>query len=331
MNEHWDEARDLLEVLLYKCRKIDEDGLDVMFTSSDLDKPLNSDRDNVLSAIDSGKFDPDRKKSGRINIYHTLDIIFKDFMEAKPQALGNFKKILFGVFKKWPKEVERTKAATLVFLTDGIWKGLDRAVIEQTIKSFLQELSAKHGNLNERPFTIQFIHFGEDKIATQHLDQMDDNLCSDGLLDVIDTEPARGDIYKMLLGSLKPDYDDLDIGYVDTAETCNGGHANGNGESSITKPTVLDSINHENSTQPANRGIFGRNPSTKAGVKTERRSSSRVSPTLKKDLSRISEDVSTSQATAGAGVLQSTPRISTAHKIPVIMSDDMATGAGATR
>jgi hypothetical protein len=335
MNQHWDEARELFEVLLFKCRKIDDDGVDVMFTCTDLEKPLNSDKVDIMSALYSGHYDPHRKTSGRINIQHTLEMIFEDFLSIKTQGRGGFAN--FFRSKKQAKEAEQTKAATLVFLTDGIWAGLDREKIEQTIKDFLQKLSEKYGNLDKRPFTIQFIHFGEDQIATRHLDRMDDNLCSGGLLDVIDTEPARGDIYKMLLGSLKPEYDDLDKGLVQTTEKDEKEEEAVIETHNVLKTTTSESLTFgdpQPEARPAHRGFFQkismrRKPSISSTIKNTRRTSSRTIPNVKTDLSTVSEEHSVDQATAGAS--QHVQPTLTADKISFIVTRDTEAEVGASR
>jgi hypothetical protein len=229
MEDHWDEARDLLKVLLKKCRKIDEDGIDVLFTTSH-ENHNSKDVDQLMHHIDSGRHHP-RSSSEPTDIAAKLEGIFNLFNNTTRPAKRHGSRF----DQRRLQHVEtKIKPATLLFLTDGQWQAREK--VELVIKNFLRTLYQSLDSRDERPFTIEFIHLGDDPDAANFLDYLDDFLCEEPMMyvilcllvatgavgltsssDVIDTEPARGDIYKMLLGSLDKHYDNLDQGlfYID--------------------------------------------------------------------------------------------------------------------
>ncbi|KIW02926.1 uncharacterized protein PV09_05972 [Verruconis gallopava] len=225
MSEYWAEARDLLKVLLRKCHKYDDDGVEVLFTGNAEVRLCGKKVDHLIHSIDSGRYDP---RNYSVNIATRLDQIFREYEDPKRRATKKWRPSSGALTKK---SDHSPKPATLIFFTDGMWRGCDKVDVSNTIKEFLQRIQPDLKTTDTRPFTIEFVHFGEEAEAALYLDYLDDRLCNedDGMLDVIDTEPAREDVYKMLLGSLDPRYDRLDQGIADDeseqGESLKGGGA----------------------------------------------------------------------------------------------------------
>ncbi|KDN66944.1 hypothetical protein CSUB01_09145 [Colletotrichum sublineola] len=122
---------------------------------------------------------------------------------------------------KTSKSTPRKK--TIIILTDGIWKGMRMEhTIDVYLRSIFNELKDLHGDLSYippgksqeqadiskiRPITIQFVQFGDDQNAIERLRRLDDDMRLYGCPDLIDTEHAYGDVYKVFLGSLCQDID----------------------------------------------------------------------------------------------------------------------------
>jgi hypothetical protein len=204
MRDHWDEARDLLKVLLKKCRKIDDDGVDILFTYSEPGFGLNSEDLNVLiNQIDSGLFSP-RPDTG-VNISQKLRKIFKDYETLSEPRNPRWRKF----FKKERAIVQRKiKPATLIFITDGQWEGCSKDDVMNTIKEFLRSVEHNPNVVADRPFTIEFIQLGEDPQAGLYLDSLDDKLCGEeGLVYVhirLRTNHGRADIFSGMLLTQNP-------------------------------------------------------------------------------------------------------------------------------
>ncbi|KAH8764701.1 hypothetical protein F5882DRAFT_247628, partial [Hyaloscypha sp. PMI_1271] len=57
---------------------------------------------------------------------------------------------------------------------------------------------------------IQFIRFGNNFAGQKRLKRLDDNLTVEKAgvkIDIVDTEPSKGNVWKMLLGAINPWFD----------------------------------------------------------------------------------------------------------------------------
>lgn len=108
--------------------------------------------------------------------------------------------------------------------------------------------------------------------------------------DVIDTETSLGDVYKMLLGSLKPEYDDLDENH--SASTANNDASSNVGSSQSSQSSIKhkleeikDDLRHlgrnlEPGCAPASAGA-NRTPSPKPALQRTRSHRSENDPSSK--------------------------------------------------
>lgn len=173
MAEYWAESRDLLKVLLRKCQKYDEDGVDVLLTGHPDVKLNDKNVDHLINKIDTGHYDP---QNYSVNIATRLDQIFREYESPKKRGTRHWVK---GSSSPNGELSQHRKPVTLIFFTDGIWRGCDKDDVRNTIKDFLQRLKSTLGVEQERPFTIEFVHFGEDSEAALYLDYLDDCLCDE--------------------------------------------------------------------------------------------------------------------------------------------------------
>ncbi|KAJ9151119.1 Protein kinase domain-containing protein [Pleurostoma richardsiae] len=217
---HWEQVSHWVKVLVWRSLGYDDDGMEMCFTGDNtacVKQSTSQKIEDFTTAIDLAKPPaPNEAGAVRTNIQPMLDNIINDYIHSiSAGSKGTPKKKL------------------IVVLTDGVWdgmKGID--VVDKVIKpklDFLMDLphfteKAKSrvpfGSPKdvvraevikvleeERPVTIQFIGFGHDPAGLARLRSLDEDLERMGFPDLIDTEPADGDVYKMFLGSLKSEID----------------------------------------------------------------------------------------------------------------------------
>ena len=77
---------------------------------------------------------------------------------------------------KLKRRILNVKDVVVIVLTDGIWKGMeDPEALANHIKQFAGQVQASQ-NLKQRPFSVEFIQFGNDEAATRRLRYLDDCL-----------------------------------------------------------------------------------------------------------------------------------------------------------
>ncbi|KAH9906194.1 hypothetical protein F4778DRAFT_724942 [Xylariomycetidae sp. FL2044] len=186
MRQHWNHARYLLRVLVWRAWQYDNDGMDLCFTDPAsarhcIKGKKNQTRNEFTRAMDAAKPDESTNKE-TTGIIPALDRLIQGHSHA-------------------------AKPKTILILTDGIWAGIGDENIDTLIKSSInmirrESLSSDDRLLTRRPITFQFIRFGDDRDAIERLRRLDDGLKDQGYPDLVDTEPAIGDVYKMFLGSI---------------------------------------------------------------------------------------------------------------------------------
>lgn len=164
MKGFWDEAKFVLETLLMKAVGLDEDGMDLTFTSGSC---------NVEGQEKGKQFMKAMQRSGAVPI----DGMHTDMAKALQEILDNY---LMQARRSYPQV---KKNLTLIVLTDGIWNGtLDKDKVRRVVVDFCVSLEKIRGKdiRIERPVSIEFIQFGKDKEATVRLRHLDDDLKWDG-------------------------------------------------------------------------------------------------------------------------------------------------------
>ncbi|KXH27073.1 hypothetical protein CSAL01_09084 [Colletotrichum salicis] len=207
MKPHWKHATFILEGLVWRSLGYDENGMELCFTDPDtppaafIKESRKQDVSTFSEAMKLAKPSSDDKKT---MIVPELARIINDYTKAM-------------LSKRRPKK------KTIIVLTDGVWSGMNiRNTLDEHLRAVFQLLRDLHkdlpvrNNLHSqaqedigtiRPITIQFVRFGTDKEGYERLRHLDDDMTNYGCPDLIDTEPADGDVYKMFLGSLCDDID----------------------------------------------------------------------------------------------------------------------------
>ena len=198
MRANWFHATYLLETLVMKAKGQDPDGMDLNFTSGTA-KVEQKEKSSVFV---------NRMKDG----YPKAGVI--------TNMVDSLSKILNQYLYRLRYSRNRTNDVTLIVLTDGLWAGTTREDgVKKKIMEFLEELHRLHHNMKHRPFSIEFVQFGNNLDATKRLKYLDNFLrekktgkrdqdISSKYKDMIDTEHALGDVNKMLLGSFVEAYDE---------------------------------------------------------------------------------------------------------------------------
>ncbi|KAK1528151.1 hypothetical protein CPAR01_12709 [Colletotrichum paranaense] len=210
MREHWDQATFILGGLVWRSLGYDENGMELCFTNPDTNPAAHireSPKQEVETFTDAMKLakpSSNDKMSVETMIVPELARIINDYSRAMISR-------------------RRPKKKTIIVLTDGVWNGMHIPnTLDEHLKAVFQLLRDLHKDLplrnsphNQgqediekiRPITIQFVRFGTNEIGKERLRHLDDDLTNYGCPDLIDTEPADGDVYKMFLGSLCDDID----------------------------------------------------------------------------------------------------------------------------
>ncbi|KAL8998393.1 MAG: hypothetical protein Q9169_002521 [Polycauliona sp. 2 TL-2023] len=199
MRRHWAWAKALLVTLVEKAAGQDENGLDLSFT---LSKEKLENEKSKSSKWEKRMKEAEPVTGARTNMRNPLHKILRQYLEYVKDVWH----------RKRSQPTKTYRKMTLIVLTDGIWAGMgqNQNAVNDTIVKFVRELELVVGDLVDRPFSIEFVQFGHDPEATYRLRRLDTDMKWSGIPDIIDTEPADGDINKMLLGSFVEEYDDED-------------------------------------------------------------------------------------------------------------------------
>ncbi|TQN68622.1 Dual specificity protein kinase TTK [Colletotrichum shisoi] len=212
MSTHWGKATHTLEVLVWRSLGYDDNGMELYFTNPDTNPKATvaeSRSQQVKHFLRAMKYaQPEEPKSPAQAVNTTIVPELARIINRYTRA-------------KASKSPPRKK--TVIILTDGIWGGMNmERTIDIYLRSVMHELKDLHGDLpirqpgqsqeqvdisTIRPVTIQFVQFGGDAHAVERLRRLDDDMKLYGCPDLIDTEHADGDVYKMFLGSLCQDID----------------------------------------------------------------------------------------------------------------------------
>ncbi|KFY93298.1 hypothetical protein V500_03785 [Pseudogymnoascus sp. VKM F-4518 (FW-2643)] len=186
MSQYWKQVREVFEALSYIVKQVDPDGFDLWFTGGS-NKPMENCQKSTaaLQAVEL------RKGRGATDINVKLTQIFDAYIDdlRKPRH-----RILSRVSKP-------IKPLNLYVLTDGVWEEHcdPRSLVGNFVRQ-LDDLRKVKGSVG-----IQFISFGQDPVGLKRMRDLDSSL--NLKLDIVDTEPWDGDVWKMLLGAINETYD----------------------------------------------------------------------------------------------------------------------------
>ncbi|RAH73133.1 uncharacterized protein BO66DRAFT_235753 [Aspergillus aculeatinus CBS 121060] len=207
----WKEAEDAIAAIAPICTQYDRDGIDVWF--------LNHRRDTG------------RRGPGSYTNITLADNVREIFGSVYPQGPTPFGRRLMDILGPYMRDLEKKVAASdafedstqllkplnIIAITDGAFTDDAESVIVNVAQR-LDKISAVPWQVG-----IQFFQIGDDPVARQYLQDLDDELGKmthqKNLRDIVDTVPWRGDkgqtlsadgILKCVLGAVNRKYDKRD-------------------------------------------------------------------------------------------------------------------------
>jgi uncharacterized protein YegL len=205
--KRWREAEDAIAAIAPICTHYDADGIDIYF--------LNHRNHSSSGGGSVGGYKNVTDASG-------VREIFKSVSPSGATPVGTR---LHQILTPYMRDLSRltsqgreseTKPLNIIVITDGVFT--DDA--ESVIVSVARQLD--HPNVQAAPWQvgIQFFQVGDDEPAREYLQNLDDELVKrrsyDGIRDIVDTVPWRGDrgkvlnadgILKCVLGAVNKKYD----------------------------------------------------------------------------------------------------------------------------
>lgn len=196
MHQHWQAVLDLLDVLAYRLKSADPDGLELFFSMSEGGVKKKHTK-QCLEAVTWKK--PNVHTERISNIAIRLSSILGEY-EKKLRKQPSKVSSLFSKSKQ-----SELRPMNLYVFTDGKWQpdsepdGPIRSLVKTLVE--VNKLSGQVG--------IQLIQFGNDPQGSANLRWLDSEL---GIKpDIVDTEPANGNFWKILLGATNKWFDNSDV------------------------------------------------------------------------------------------------------------------------
>ncbi|KAI4657229.1 uncharacterized protein J4E79_007846 [Alternaria viburni] len=188
----------LERTLAYLVKSLTPDGIELHFANSPERKGRSKDRKSLIRKFEMVK------PYGQSQMGIALSNILPPYYQNQQQSAAS-KRFSFA------PRVEEKPSVNIYILTDGVWSPGSYSVttIQDHIKNLTKNLW-KAGKLQH--VGIQFIRFGNDALGKQRLEYLDnDNLQHYTVpMDIVDTEPSTGNVFKMILASTDPSWDNDD-------------------------------------------------------------------------------------------------------------------------
>ena len=168
MGENWYEATQLLDVLVKLAKGLDPDGMDLRFTTGDISLHGKDSAAKFRNRMDAARPQTRSKERARTDLRTSLSRILQEYLSK--------------LREKKLRPTTEVNDVVLLILTDGIWAGMEnKSGVGEMIKSFSNDLKTLHYDFMVRPFSIEFIQFGNDDTATQRLRYLDEHLSQEGI------------------------------------------------------------------------------------------------------------------------------------------------------
>lgn len=193
MKEHIPQVKKVMELLMDILKQSDPDGrtgVDVHFTMNSKMIPRVKRSKEVSRVLDTSI------AAGVSNMEAKLASILHGYLAKIDRP-----KLTRFLWTSSPKAMTPW-GLNLYVLTDGMWQPKNDP--SRIIKPLIRGLRER--NLPENQVGIQFIRFGHQQKGAALLDYLDADTSSG--LDIVDTEPAEGNVLKMLLGAVNHWFDD---------------------------------------------------------------------------------------------------------------------------
>ena len=150
-------------MLVQKASGVDEDGIDLRFTTGNISLNGESSAREFVKSMHKARPMTRSDERAHTDLRTSLGDIEQDY-------LGKLKRRILNV-----------KDVVVIVLTDGIWKGMEYPdAVADHIKQFARQVEVLQ-NLKQRPFSVEFIQFGNDEAATRRLRYLDDCLHEPGI------------------------------------------------------------------------------------------------------------------------------------------------------
>jgi hypothetical protein len=190
MESYWNDVVHTFGALAYLVKEMDPDGIELRFVNSCSEDGQAKHRKQLRKKLEKVK--PGGQCDMGIALNKILPRCYPDRVDKRSSWRG--------------RPVEKA-GFNIYILTDGVWsQGEDDLCgVQKHIQILVEKLKAS-GKLKH--VGIQFIRFGNDRAGKERLRRLDDELVKYNIEhDIVDTEPANGNIFKMLLGSTSSTWD----------------------------------------------------------------------------------------------------------------------------
>lgn len=187
MQHDWQQVTDLFKALYRVVKPLDDDGIEVYFTSEPQTKQVNLHGESIMEKVKTRKLS---------------------------QEDCNMERCLTERLK--PLKHSRQKGTSIFILTNGVWKrkavglptdSIDLCGVDDPIKNMARVLQSP--NMYRCHVALQFIRFGDDELGRRRLRYLYDDRVKQCSLqyDIVDTRDCDDDVYTMLIGPLDTDND----------------------------------------------------------------------------------------------------------------------------
>ncbi|KAL9066101.1 MAG: hypothetical protein Q9157_007251 [Trypethelium eluteriae] len=201
MRDHWNDVVDFLGLHVYMIQDADPDGVEVFLTS----KSHHTKKRRPTAPKDLQNFarqhQPKPTSATVTNMYTRLNAILEPCRKKIEHDESS------SLFARAKRRIRPLRPLSITVYTDGRWQEGSEAAAP--IRKMMNTLIQHNRDLTE--VGIQFVQFGKDPEGTQILRSLDINLqktTDDTKWDIVDTEPADGDMWKVLLGPSNRWFDD---------------------------------------------------------------------------------------------------------------------------
>ncbi|TGJ84445.1 hypothetical protein E0Z10_g4314 [Xylaria hypoxylon] len=237
MKIFWRHATYVLRVLVMRSLGYDDNGMELRFTD-ELDEKWRlrpkkrQSTDDFLKKMSDADPNKRRNNMSKTDMSASLSLILEDHLRKNSDG-SRLKRHL-----------------TILVLTDGLWEKNKEMDVDNYLVTFIKRIPEENWKpetppeasipsnkppSRPRPISIQFIRFGYHPNAIVRLDRLDNHLkdrpelLGTSIPDIIDTEDANMDVYKMFLGSFIEDFDNKAIQGATVVSSASG--------RSVTSPT----------------------------------------------------------------------------------------------
>ena len=157
MADYWYEATEILKVLVQKAKGQDENGMDLRLTTGTIKLDNEDNFGKFIKSMDAARPNTGSRERAHTDLRDSLGHIFHEYTQKLRRGIP-------------------VKNTVIIILTDGIWAGMENKMeVGDTIRTFITELRENHGYHHmHRPFTFQFVQFGDDIGASERLRDLDD-------------------------------------------------------------------------------------------------------------------------------------------------------------